>query len=144
MARYNHTIDAKGRVVVPAKLRNSIGGLLHVTNSLDKGYLSGYTDEQFRAVKEQISTFNMTNPKARFLRREIIGEAQECELDSQGRISVANNLWEKIGAKPGDEICFIDMFDKIEICTMAQYEREAEQFGDLSEMDFSEFDVTGL
>lgn len=144
MARYVHTIDAKGRVVVPAKLRNNIGGLLHVTNSLDKGYLSGYTDEQFRRVKEQISSFNMTDPRARFLRREIVGEAQDCELDGQGRISVSMTLWSKIGVKPGDEICFIDMYDKLEICSMAFYESELEKFQDLSEIDFSEFDVKGL
>lgn len=144
MARYTHTIDAKGRVVVPAKLRNSLGGIMHVTNSLDRGYLSGYTTEQFRSVKEQIASLNMTDPRARFLRREIIGEAMECELDSQGRISVSSVLWARIGVNPGDEICFIDMYDKIEICSVKFYEEQTKSMGELSDIDFSEFDVKGL
>ena len=144
MARYTHTIDAKGRVVVPAKLRNNLGGCILVTNSLDDAYLSGYTTEQFRSVKEQIAALNMTDPRARILRRRIIGEAQECELDSQGRISVSAELWNKIGVEPGDEICFIDMFDKIEICSVKFYEEQMASLAGLSEIDFSEFDVKGL
>ncbi|MDD3930729.1 MAG: division/cell wall cluster transcriptional repressor MraZ [Eubacteriales bacterium] len=143
-ARYTHTIDAKGRVFVPARLRGSIGASLIVTLSLDDGYLSAYTPEQFRLIREQISQLSGTDPAVRRLKRLIIGEAMVCELDGQGRISVSDELWSHIQVARGDEICFIDMFDKLEICSRSFYEDQKEDQGSLSGVDLTRFDVKGL
>jgi len=69
MARFTHTIDAKGRVFVPARLRDSIGASLVVTLSLDEGYLSAYTPENFRQIREQIAQLSGTDPAVRRLKR---------------------------------------------------------------------------
>ena len=53
MARYTHTIDTKGRVIVPAKLREMLGGVLVVTQGIDDGFLAAYTPEQFNTIKDQ-------------------------------------------------------------------------------------------
>lgn len=144
MARYTHTIDAKGRVFVPARLRDSIGGSLMVTLSLDDDYLSAYTPEQFRLIRDQISQLSGTDPAVRQLKRAIIGEAMPCDLDSQGRISISDELWSHIGVGPGDEICFIDMFDKLEICSKVFYRTQKEEQGSLAKVDLLKFDVKGL
>ncbi|MBP8989726.1 MAG: division/cell wall cluster transcriptional repressor MraZ [Clostridia bacterium] len=144
MARYTHTIDAKGRVFVPARLRGTIGATLIVTLSLDDGYLSAYTPEQFQKIREQINQLSGTDPAVRRLKRLIIGEAMICELDSQGRISISDELWSHIHVKRGDEICFIDMFDKLEICSKSFYEKQKEEQGSLSGVDLTRFDVKGL
>ncbi|MGI6327088.1 MAG: division/cell wall cluster transcriptional repressor MraZ [Saccharofermentanales bacterium] len=144
MARFTHIIDAKGRVFVPARLRESIGGSLIVTLSLDDGYLSAYTPENFRGIRDQINQLSGTDPAVRRFKRAILGEAMVCELDSQGRISISEELWSHIQVKPGEEICFIDMFDKLEICSKAFYQQQKEEQGSLSEVDLSRFDVKGI
>lgn len=144
MARYTHIIDAKGRVFVPARLRGSLGASLIVTLSLDDGYLSAYTPDQFHQIREQISQLSGTDPSVRRLKRMIIGEAMVCELDSQGRISISDELWSQIKVGRGDEICFIDMFDKLEICSKAFYELNREEQGSLAGVDLTRFDVKGL
>lgn len=144
MARFTHTVDAKGRVFVPARLRESIGASLVVTLSLDDGYLSAYTPENFRMIRDQINQLSGTDPAVRRLKRTILGEAMPCELDSQGRISVSDELWSHIQVRRGEEICFIDMFDKLEICSKVFYEQQKEEQGSLSGVDLSRFDVKGI
>lgn len=144
MARYTHTIDARGRVFVPARLRGSLGSSLVVTLSLDDGYLSVYTSEQFTQIRNQISQLSGTDPAVRRLKRAIIGEAMPCDLDSQGRISVSDELWSHIGVTAGAEICFIDMFDKLEICSREFYQNQRKEQGSLSDVDLTRFDVKGL
>ena len=65
-------------------------------------------------------------------------------LDSQGRISLGENLLKWIGVEPGDEICFIDMYDKLDICSKEFYEKSLEDIGSLSDLDLTRFDVQGL
>ncbi len=144
MARYTHTIDKKGRVIVPARLRDNLDGVLYVTLSLDKNYLSAYTPEQFNSIREQIGALSGTDPDVRRLKRAIIGEAIECSFDSQGRISLTDNLWKWIGVNAGDEICFIDMYDKLDICSKEFYEKSLGDIDSLSELDLTRFDVQGL
>ena len=144
MARFTHTIDAKGRVFVPARLREGMGSSLIVTLSLDDGFLSAYSPENFRQIREQINQLSGTDPAVRRLKRSIIGEAMVCEMDGQGRISVSEELWSHISVRAGDEVCFIDMFDKLEICSKAFYNQQKEEQGSLSGVDLSRFDVKGL
>ncbi|MEA4888515.1 MAG: division/cell wall cluster transcriptional repressor MraZ [Clostridiaceae bacterium] len=144
MARYTHTVDAKGRVFVPSRLRDSLGASLVVTLSLDEGYLSAYTPDQFRLIREQIGQLSGTDPAVRRLKRQIIGEAMVCDLDGQGRISISDELWSTIHVQRGEEICFIDMFDKLEICSKSFYNEQKEEQGSLAGVDLTRFDVKGL
>lgn len=144
MARYIHTVDAKGRVVVPSRVRNNLDGTVYITLSLDEGYLSAYNTEQFEDILEQMRAMSGTDPEFRKFRRFFLGSAVACELDNQGRISLSDELWQHIHVEKGDEICFIDMFDKVEICSKAFYDREFEHDIDLSEIELSRFDVKGL
>ena len=94
----------KGRFI-PAKLRDSLGPVVYVTKSLDMGFLAVYTNEQTTS-RTQLNGLSGTD-KSRKLRREIIGEAVRCPLDSQSRVSISG-----VGngtSSPGEEICLIDL-----------------------------------
>ncbi len=144
MARYTHTVDTKGRVIVPAKLREKLDGTLIVTQGIDAGYLTAYTPAQFDAIKEQILNHSSTGYEIRKLKRDVLGSSTVCDFDGQGRISVPAFLWQHIGVEPGEAICFIDVFDKIEICSQAFFEASLEREGSLAEMDLSGYDIRGL
>ena len=144
MARDTKKIDAKGRFFIPTKHKEEQGEELVVTNSLDSGYLSVYTAESFRKVSEQLSKLNSMDPQVRKLRRVIVGEALECSVDSQGRIKVSDELWERIGAKPGDEICVFDIDGKLDICTKAHYEAEDHDISSITEGLETKYIVEGL
>ncbi len=145
MAKYTHTIDAKGRIFIPAKLRGELGSPIFVTHSLDDGYLAGYAARPFEGIRSQIAGLSGTDPLVREMRRVIIGEAMTCDVDSQGRIGISEELWSHIGVKPGDEIYIIYMFDKLEICSKSFYEQKRKADGPpLSAQDLTAYDVKGL
>ncbi len=144
MARYTHTIDNKGRVIVPAKLRELLDGVLIVTQGIDEGFLAAYTPEEFELIKDQILNHSSTGYVIRKLKREVLGSSTVCEFDGQGRISVPAFLWDHISVKPGDDVCFIHVFDKIEICAQSFYDKLQEEDTPLSEMDLSSYEIRGL
>jgi len=143
MARDTKKIDAKGRFFVPTKHKEEIGDSLVVTNSLDVGYLCVYSEAEFKKITEQLGKLNSMDPKVRRLKRYILGEALDVNIDSQGRISVTSELWEKIGAKPGDEICVFNVDGKLDICTKAHYEAEDHDIGSMDGLETTYF-VEGL
>ena len=103
----------------------------------------GLYSEQFNSMHEQISNLSGTD-QIFMLKRAIIGEAIECQIDSQGRISLTDNLWKWIGVDPGEEICFIDMYDKVDICSKEFYEKSMADISSLSDLDLTRFNVQGL
>ena len=144
MARYTHTVDTKGRVIVPAKLREKLDGALIVTQGIDQGYLAAYTPQQIEAIKEQILNNSSTGYEIRKLKRDVLGASTLCDFDGQGRMSVPGFLWKHIGVQPGEEICFIAVFDKIEICSQAFFDQSQEEEGTLADMDLTGYDIRGL
>ena len=118
-------VDAKGRFFIPAKQKELLGEEVVVTNSLDVGYLCVYSKDYFdNKIMPQLSKLNTMDANARKIKRAIIGEACEVSVDSQGRIAVNSELWDRIGAKPGDEICVFNDAGKLDICTKSFYDSE--------------------
>ncbi len=144
MARFTNKIDVKGRVFIPSKLRESLGRSVVVTLSLDSGYLSVYTESRFQNIREQFESLNSMDPRVRRVTRLIVGEALNCEIDSQGRISVSSELWEHIGVNPGDEISIINIGDKLDICGKQFYDKKKEELSTVMELDLTQYNVTGL
>ncbi|MBO4636848.1 MAG: hypothetical protein J5685_06845 [Clostridiales bacterium] len=135
MARDTKKIDAKGRFFIPAKQKEALGAELVVTNSLDAGYLCVYSKAQFEFVKQQLAEIPSFNSDLRKVRRFIEGEALYVNVDSQGRISVTSELWERIGAKPGDEICVFEYDGKLEICSKKTYDDTSYDLGNLNGLE---------
>lgn len=144
MARDIKKVDAKGRFFIPAKQKELLGTEVVVTNSLDVGYLCVYSKDHFEnVVKTQLSKLNSMDSNVRKIKRAIIGEACEVNVDSQGRISVNSELWERIGANPGDEICVFNDDGKLDICTKNFYDNEDHDLSGIEGLE-TKYYVEGL
>ena len=85
MGEYNHTIDAKGRLIVPAKFREILGDNFIVTKGLD-GCLFVYPNDEWTRFEEKLKSLPLTNKNARQFTRFFLAGAAACEVDKQGRI----------------------------------------------------------
>lgn len=144
MARYRHTVDSKGRMFIPSKIREDLGKRVYITKSLDIACLSGYTPEQFGYIKEQFSQLNSTDPVVRQMKREILGEAILCDMDAQGRVSISEELWKDIGVSNNDDVYVIYLYDKFEIWSKTAYDSEREAAGPRLSEDLSKYDIKGI
>lgn len=91
MGEFQHTIDAKGRLIVPSKLRDGLGEKFVVTRGLD-GCLFGYPESEWTKLEEKLSQMPLANSQARKFVRLFYSAATECEVDKQGRINIPNTL----------------------------------------------------
>lgn len=127
MGQYNHTIDAKGRIFVPAKFREALGEQFVVTKGLD-GCLFLYPNEQWEQFAEQLKSLPGTK-EARQLQRFFLAGAAELEVDKQGRILLPGNLREHAALQK--EAVFVGVLGKIEIWSEERW--ESNTFGDMDE-----------
>ena len=86
---YKHSIDAKGRLAMPAKLRDELGERFTVTKGLD-GCLAVYPEKEWEGLEERIRSLPMS--KSRDLQRFFFSAAFDAEVDAQGRILLPANL----------------------------------------------------
>ena len=91
MGEYNHTIDAKGRLIIPSRFRELLGEEFVLTRGLD-GCLSIYPMDEWVAFEEKLRALPLTNKDARTFSRFFVAGATACQLDKQGRILVPQTL----------------------------------------------------
>ena len=96
MGEYNHSIDAKGRLIVPSKFREQLGSEFVVTKGLD-GCLFVYSHEEWQRIEESLREKPLTSKDARKFLRFFFAGAATCEVDKQGRINLPANLREYAG-----------------------------------------------
>ena len=96
LGEYEHSIDTKGRLAVPAKFRPQLGDGLVVTRGFDR-CLQVYPVEQWSKLALAVSALPVASPAARQLRRLLFSSAADIELDRQGRILLPANLREYAG-----------------------------------------------
>lgn len=96
MGEYNHTIDDKGRLIIPAKFRELLGEEFILTRGLD-GCLSIYPLKEWEAFEEKLRALPLTDKNARTFSRFFVAGAAACTLDKQGRILVPQTLREFAG-----------------------------------------------
>jgi MraZ protein len=90
---YNHTIDAKGRLIVPSKLREQLGMSFVITRGTD-GCLFAYPNDEWEVFEGKLRELPLTNDKARTFKRFFQAGAADCEVDNQGRVLLPGNLRE--------------------------------------------------
>ncbi len=112
IGEYEHSVDAKGRVIMPAKLREDIGEKFILTKGLD-GCLFAYSQTEWANFEEKLKTLPLTNKNARDFVRFFLSGAIECEIDKQGRFLIPSNLREY--AKLIKDIAIIGVGTRIEI-----------------------------
>ena len=93
IGEYEHSLDAKGRLIMPAKIREDIGEKFIITKGLD-GCLFGFSQSEWTNFEEKLKTLPLTNKNARDFVRFFLSGAIECEIDKQGRFLIASNLRE--------------------------------------------------
>lgn len=139
MGEYQHNLDAKGRIIIPAKFREELGDTMVVTRWLD-GCLAIYTMEQWNELYEKLKTLPSTKREARRFTHMIMAKASECNLDAQGRIRLPNPLIKE--AELTKECVVIGVSDHVEIWDKEKwddyYSIASESFEDIAE-ELTEF-----
>jgi MraZ protein len=91
MGEYHHTIDEKGRLIIPAKFRNELGNHFVVTRGLEK-CLYVYSEADWNNIVAKLKTLPFTKKDVRTFVRSFFSGATECEFDRQGRINITSPL----------------------------------------------------
>lgn len=129
MGEFNHTIDAKGRIIVPSKFRETLGDEFVVTGGLD-GCLFVYPNDEWMEFIAQLK--NLPGSKeARQLQRYFLAGAASCEVDKQGRILIPNKLRESAALEK--DIVFVGVLNKIEIWSKERWESNND-YGDMDQI----------
>lgn len=119
MGEYQHTIDDKGRLIMPAKFREGLGDKFVVTKGLD-GCLFVYPMEEWRVLEGKLRSLPFTKADARAFARFFFSGATECELDKQGRILLPTNLRDH--AQLQKDIFIIGVSTRLEIWSKEVWE----------------------
>ncbi len=112
MGEYNHTIDAKGRLIVPAKFREQLGSEFVVTKGLD-GCLFVYSNEEWKHIEDKFREIPLTTKDARKFSRFFFAGAAVCEVDKQGRILLPVNLREYAAIEK--DVVSVGVLNRVEI-----------------------------
>ena len=118
---YSHSIDSKGRLIIPSRLRNSLGDAFVLTKGLDE-CLMAYDTDEWASFERKLHDLPVTNKNARKLVRHFLGGAVDIEADSQGRILIPLNLREYAGLTR--DAVLVGMGSRIEIWSRERYESE--------------------
>jgi MraZ protein len=103
LGHFQHTLDDKGRLMIPARFRELLEDGAFITQGFDK-CLMVMTDTYFKQVYERIEAMNLADPTARLLRRLILSNAYPVEVDKVGRILLPQNLRAFLGIENGELI----------------------------------------
>ena len=112
IGEYQHTIDSKGRVILPAKFREELGEKFVVTKGLDH-CLFVYPNEEWSNLEKKLRTLPLTSRDARAFIRFFFAGAAECGVDKQGRILIPANLRQH--ADLNKELAIIGVSTRVEI-----------------------------
>ncbi|MBQ3891149.1 MAG: division/cell wall cluster transcriptional repressor MraZ [Lachnospiraceae bacterium] len=137
MGEYNHTVDEKGRLIIPSKFREELGNEFVITKGLDD-CLFIYNNTEWKALEDKLRALPLTNKNARTFARFMLGGAATVELDKQGRILIPQVL--RTFASLDKEIVLVGIANRIEVWNKAKWdaasniddmESIAEQMADL-------------
>ena len=133
---FEHMLDAKGRVFIPAKWRETLGDTLIITLGLMETRtvkcLSGMSAEEWERFSRKLSALPVTDTVGQAIRRKLYSMAAACEIDKQGRILIPAQLRETTGLLKDATLIGVD--DHVEIWnpeTLAEYSEKCEEnYGD--------------
>lgn len=122
LGQFQHNLDDKGRLMVPARYRDLLAAGAYITQGFDK-CLMVMTEEHFNEVYAILSGLNMADQSARMLRRLILSNAYQVEVDKVGRILVPQNLREFLGVASG-ELIVAGQGEYFEVWTPAEWKSQ--------------------
>lgn len=134
IGEYAHNLDAKGRIIIPAKFREALNTSFILTRGLD-GCLTIYSKEQWEKIFEKLNKLPSTKKATRQYIHMLTSRATECTLDNQGRIQIPSFLSKPVNIIK--ECVIVGVNDHIEIWNKevweAYYDEASESFEEVAE-----------
>ena len=112
LGKYSHNIDAKGRVIIPAKFREQLGEHFIITNGFE-GCLFVYPMNEWEELSASLSKLPSNQKSARYLQRTFLSGAAEAEPDKQGKVLITPPHREY--ASLSKEVVIIGVSKRVEI-----------------------------
>lgn len=124
---YDHSVDDKGRVIIPTKLRSSIGDRFYMTKGLG-GCIFVYTEVEYKNLTETLQKQRQLDEHT--LRLQRFFTSTESSVDTQGRVAIPGKLreWAKIGDQ-GD-VVIVGTTNRIEIWSRANWDNYNDKLTD--------------
>lgn len=120
IGEFEHSLDAKGRLIMPAKLREDIGEKFIITKGLD-GCLFAFSLEEWKNFEQKLRSLPISNKDARAFSRFFFAGAIDCEIDKQGRFLISSNLREF--AELSKDVVIVGMDSRIEIWSKEKWQQ---------------------
>lgn len=134
MGEFEHSLDSKGRLIIPSKFRDQLDSNFVVTRGLD-GCLFVYPLSEWRLVEEKLSQLPSNKKNNRAFVRFMFADAVQCDFDKQGRIIIPKKL--RLHAKLQKECVLVGVSNRVEIWNKARWEETIEEteenFDDIAE-----------
>ena len=140
LGQYQHNLDEKGRLMIPARYRELLAAGAFIMQGFDR-CLMVMTDGHFQEVYERINAMNMADPNARLLRRLILSTAYPVEIDKVGRILVPQTL-RQVNGLDGEAIV-AGQGEYFEVWNPADWNEQVNQLQDI-EMNNQRFATLDL
>jgi len=128
LGQFQHNLDEKGRLMIPARYRELLAAGAFITQGFDK-CLMVMTDAYFAQVYDRINSMNLADPTARLLRRLILSNAYPVEVDKVGRILLPGNLRQVIALN--GEAIVAGQGDYFEVWNPADWNEQMDQLQDI-------------
>ena len=128
LGQFQHNLDEKGRLMIPARYRELLAAGAFITQGFDK-CLMVMTDAYFAQVYDRINSMNLADPTARLLRRLILSNAYPVEVDKVGRILLPGNLRQVIALN--GEAIVAGQGDYFEVWNPADWNMQMDQLQDI-------------
>ena len=142
MGEYHHTIDDKGRLIIPSKFRTELGESFVITRGLEN-CLFVYSLVEWNKIVDKLKKLPFTKKDARTFIRSFFSGAAECEFDKQGRINVVSPL--QSYADLTKECVIIGANDRLEIWSQNNWNKflndNSSKLEDIAENLFTDFDL---
>ncbi len=140
MGEYQHSVDEKGRMIIPVKFRDALGSNFVMTRGLDQ-CLFMYPMADWSVLEQKLKALSLMKSDARAFTRFFFSGAVECELDKQGRVNIPGNLREH--AKIDKDCVVIGVSNRVEVWDKAAWEsyfhQSEDSFNEIAEklVDFN-------
>ena len=119
IGQYSHTLDDKKRLMMPAKIRRSLGEEIVITKGLDN-CLFVYPLPEWQKLADKLAKLPISQGNARSFARLILAGASEAEIDSLGRILIPDYLREY--AHLNKEIVIVGVYNRLEVWDKSSWE----------------------
>ncbi|MBO8142083.1 MAG: division/cell wall cluster transcriptional repressor MraZ [Firmicutes bacterium] len=134
LGEFQHALDDKGRLTIPARFREGLGQRFVVTRGLD-GCLFVYPQAEWQVLESRLKALPLTRGDARAFVRFLFSGACECELDRQGRVMLPPPLREYAGLEK--DVVVIGVSNRVEIWAAARWagyvDKAAQSFAEIAE-----------